>query len=91
MYWDQAQPKGNMRTDRKRDLDKYYNDHLKMQIIKRLQLVDSWKEIKGIEAAVFEALQHEEMLERIDKVQFEDFKKMQADLNNKKKKTEVPF
>ena len=73
-----------MRTDRKRDLDKYYNDHLKMQIIKRLQLVDSWKEIKGIEAAVFEALQHEEMLERIDKVQFEDFKKMQADLNNKK-------
>ena len=80
-----------MRTDRKRDLDKYYNDHLKMQIIKRLQLVDSWKEIKGIEAAVFEALQNEEMLERIDKVQFEDFKKMQADLNNKKKKTEVPF
>jgi hypothetical protein len=80
-----------MRTDRKRDLDKYYNDHLKMQIIKRLQLVDSWKEIKGVEAAVFEALQNEEMLERIDKVQFEDFKKMQADLNNKKKKTEVPF
>ena len=91
MLGDQAQPKGNMRTDRKRDLDKYYNDHLKMQIIKRLQLVDSWKEIKGIEAAVFEALQNEEMLERIDKVQFEDFKKMQADLNNKKKKTEVPF
>ena len=80
-----------MRTDRKRDLDKYYNDHLKMQIIKRLQLVDSWKEIKGVEAAVFEALQNEEMLERIDKVQFEDFKKMQADLNDKKKKTEVPF
>jgi len=91
MLGDQAQPKGNMRTDRKRDLDKYYNDHLKMQIIKRLQLVDSWKEIKGVEAAVFEALQNEEMLERIDKVQFEDFKKMQADLNNKKKKTEVPF
>ena len=80
-----------MRTDRKRDLDKYYNDHLKMQIIKRLQLVNSWKEIKGVEAAVFEALQNEEMLERIDKVQFEDFKKMQADLINKKKKTEVPF
>ena len=73
-----------MRTDRKRDLDKYYNDHLKMGIIRRLQLVDSWKEIKGIESAVFEALQNEEMLERIDKVQFEDFKKMQADLNNKK-------
>ena len=91
MLGDQAQPKGNMRTDRKRDLDKYYNDHLKMQIIKRLQLVDSWKEIKGVEAAVFEALQNEEMLERIDKVQFEDFKKMQADLINKKKKTEVPF
>ena len=80
-----------MRTDRKRDLDKYYNDHLKMQIIKRLQLVDSWKEIKGIEAAVFEALQNEEMLERIDQVQFADWKKEQAELNNKKKKTEVPF
>jgi len=86
MYWDQAQPKGNMRTDRKRDLDKYYNDHLKMQIIKRLQLVDSWKEIKGIEAAVFEALQNEEMLERIDQVQFADWKKEQAELNDKKNK-----
>ena len=80
-----------MRTDRKRDLDKYYNDHLKMGIIRRLQLVDSWKEIKGIESAVFEALQNEEMLERIDKVQFADWKKEQAELNNKKKKTEVPF
>ena len=90
MLGDQAQPKGNMRTDRKRDLDKYYNDHLKMQIIKRLQLVDSWKEIKGVEAAVFEALQNEEMLERIDKVQFADWKKEQIKLTEKKK-TEVPF
>ena len=45
-----------MRTDRKRDLDKYYNDHLKMGIIRRLQLVDSWKEIKGIESAVYDIL-----------------------------------
>ena len=80
-----------MRTDRQKDLDKYYNDHLKMHIIRRLQLVDSWKEIKGIEAAVYEALQNEEMLEKIDKVQFEDWKKEQEKLREKKTKTAAPF
>ena len=45
-----------MRTDRQKDLDKYYNDHLKMHIIRRLQMIDTWAEIKGIESAVFEAL-----------------------------------
>ena len=80
-----------MRTDRKRDLDKYYNDHLKMGIIRRLQLVDSWKEIKGIESAVYEALQNEEMLEKIDKVQFEDWKKEQEKLRKKKNKNSSTF
>jgi len=80
-----------MRTDRKRDLDKYYNDHLKMGIIRRLQLVDSWKEIKGIESAVYEALQNEEMLEKMDKVQFDDWKKEQEKLREKKQKTAAPF
>ena len=33
-----------MRTDRKKDLDKYYNDHLKMQIIRRFMMVETWSE-----------------------------------------------
>ena len=70
-----------MRTDRKRDLDKYYNDHLKMGIIRRLQLVDSWKEIKGIESAVFEALQNEEQAERDEQAAFKHWK----DTNEKEK------
>jgi hypothetical protein len=72
-----------MRTDRKKDLDRYYNDHLKMGIIRRLQLVDTWSEIKGIESAVFEALQREEDLEKIEKVQFETWKKEQEEKNAK--------
>ena len=28
-----------MRTDRKKDLDQYYNDHLKMRIISRLMKI----------------------------------------------------
>ena len=56
-----------MRTDRKKDLDKYYNDHLKMHIIRRLMLVDTWSEIKGIEGAVWEALSREEKAEQLEK------------------------
>ena len=74
MYWDQAQPKGNMRTDRKKDLDKYYNDHLKMHIIRRLMMIDTWSEIKGIQSAVFEALDREDKAEQLDKAAFEAFK-----------------
>jgi len=70
-----------MRTDRKKDLDRYYNDHLKMHIIRRLQLVDTWEGIKGIEAAVSEALQREDDLEKIEKVQFETWKKEQEKKN----------
>ena len=53
-----------MRTDRKKDVDKYYNDHLKMHIIRRLMLVNTWSEIKGIEGAVWEALSREETAEQ---------------------------
>jgi len=64
-----------MRTDRKKDLDKYYNDHLKMHIIRRLQMIDTWAEIKGIEGAVWEALQREDDAEKKEQAEFEAWKK----------------
>ena len=66
-----------MRTDRKKDLDKYYNAHLKMKIIKRLQMVNSWSEIMGIDSAVWEALQREENAEKKEQEAFEAWKKDQ--------------
>ena len=66
-----------MRPDRKKDLDKYYNDHLKMKIIKRLQMVNSWSEIMGIDSAVWEALQREENAEKKEQEAFEAWKKDQ--------------
>ena len=63
-----------MRTDRKKDLDKYYNDHLKLHIVRRLMLVDTWSEIKGIESAVWEALQREEDAEKKEQAEFEAWK-----------------
>ena len=44
-----------MRTDRKKDLDQYYNDHLKMRIISRLMKIKSWSAIIGIQSYVIEA------------------------------------
>lgn len=73
-----------MRTDRKKDLDRYYNDYLKMNIIIRLQLVKTWSEIKGIESAVFEALQREEDLEKVERALFETWKKKQEEKKNAK-------
>ena len=64
-----------MRTDRKKDLDKYYNDHLKLHIVRRLMMVDTWSEIKGIEGAVWEALSREETAEQKEKEAFEAWKK----------------
>ena len=64
-----------MRTDRKKDLDMYYNDHLKLHIMRRLMLVDTWSEIKGIEGAVFEALQREDDAEKKEQKEFEAWKK----------------
>jgi hypothetical protein len=64
-----------MRTDRKADLDKYYNDHLKLHIMRRLMLVKSWSEIKGIQSAVFEALDREDKVEQAEQEAFQAWKK----------------
>ena len=69
------QQKGHMRTDRKKDLDMYYNDHLKLHIMRRLMLVKTWSEIKGIQSAVFEALDREDKLEQVEREAFEAWKK----------------
>ena len=64
-----------MRTDRKKDLDMYYNDHLKLHIVRRLMMVDTWSEIKGIQSAVYEALDREDKAEQLEKEAFEAWKK----------------
>ena len=64
-----------MRTDRKKDLDTYYNDHLKMHIVRRLMLVKTWSEIKGIQSAVFEALDREDKVEQAQMKEFLTWKK----------------
>ena len=64
-----------MRTDRKADLDKYYNDHLKLHIMRRLMLVKSWSEIKGIQSAVYEALDREDKAEQLEQEAFQAWKK----------------
>jgi hypothetical protein len=63
-----------MRTDRKKDLDTYYNDHLKLHIMRRLMLVDTWSEIKGIQSAVFEAMGREAQLDQDEKAAFQHWK-----------------
>ena len=64
-----------MRTDRKKALDKYYNDHLKMKIIRRLIMVDTWSEIMGIDSAVWEAISREDKAEQDQEKEFEEWKK----------------
>ena len=66
-----------MRTDRKKDLDRYYNDHLKLRIIDRFMMVKTWSEIKGIQSAVYEALDREDKAEQAELQQFEEWKKNQ--------------
>tara|TARA_R100001460_G_C3432112_1_gene162330 strand:+ start:303 stop:512 length:210 start_codon:yes stop_codon:yes gene_type:complete len=66
-----------VRTDRKKDLDRYYNDHLKLRIIDRFMLVRTWSEIKGIQSAVYEALDREDKAEQAELQQFEEWKKNQ--------------
>tara|TARA_R110002049_G_scaffold48813_1_gene140241 strand:- start:254 stop:469 length:216 start_codon:yes stop_codon:yes gene_type:complete len=63
-----------MRTDRKKDLDKYYNDHLKMQIMRRFMMVETWSEIQGVESAVYEALDREDKIEQDEKAAFQHWK-----------------
>ena len=63
-----------MRTDRKKDLDQYYNDHLKMRIISRLMKIKTWSEIMGVQGYVFEALDREEKAEHAEKEEFHAWK-----------------
>ncbi len=67
-----------MRTDRKEDLDTYYNDHLKMKIIRRLQMVSTWSEIMGIDSAVWDALNNEDKAEQDEQKEFKAWKKTKA-------------
>ena len=67
-----------MRTDRKKDLDTYYNDHLKMRIIARLDEVKTWSEIMGIQSYVIEAIFREKKAEKIDQELFQAWKKKAA-------------
>jgi hypothetical protein len=64
-----------MRTDRKKDLDRYYNDHLKLTIMRRLMMVNTWSEIMGIQSAVIEALDRELKAEKKVEEEFKKWKK----------------
>ena len=66
-----------IRTDRPKDIDVYYNDHVKMGIIRRLQEVKTWSQLMGIQAAVHDALREEEQEERIKREEFEKWKASQ--------------
>ena len=63
-----------MRTDRKKDLDQYYNDHLKMRIISRLMKIKSWSEIMGIQSYVIEAEVAQEKAEDAEQQEFKAWK-----------------
>ncbi len=64
-----------MRTDRKEDLDRYYNDHLKMRIISRLMKIKSWNAIMGIQSDVMEAELAQEKAEYAEQQEFKKWKK----------------
>ena len=66
-----------MRTDRQKDLDKYYNNHLKMTIMQKFMMVDTWSEIMGIQSAVSEANSREVDAETAKEKEFEEWKKDQ--------------
>ncbi len=63
-----------MRTDRKEDLDRYYNDHLKMRIISRLMKIKSWSAIMGIQSYVIEAELAQEKAEYAEQQEFKKWK-----------------
>ena len=63
-----------MRTDRKEDLDRYYNDHLKMRIISRLMKIKSWSVIMGIQSDVMEAELAQEKAEHAEQEEFKKWK-----------------
>ena len=64
-----------MRTDRKEDLDQYYNDHLKMRIISRLMKIKSWSAIMGIQSYIIEAELAQEKAEYAEQQEFKKWKK----------------
>ena len=64
-----------MRTDRKEDLDRYYNDHLKMRIISRLMKIKSWNAIMGVQSYVMEAELAQEKAEHAEQEEFKKWKK----------------
>ena len=64
-----------MRTDRKKDLDTYYNDHLKMRIISRLMEIKTWSEIMGIQSYVIEAGFREQKAQHAEQEEFKAWKK----------------
>ena len=63
-----------MRTDRKKDLDQYYNDHLKMRIISRLMKIKSWSAIMGVQSYVIEAELAQEKAEYAEHQEFKKWK-----------------
>ena len=63
-----------MRTDRKEDLDRYYNDHLKMRIISRLMKIKSWSAIMGVQSYVIEAELAQEKAEYAEQEEFKKWK-----------------
>jgi len=63
-----------MRTDRKKDLDQYYNDHLKMRIISRLMKIKSWSAIMGIQSYVIDAELTQERAEHAEQEEFQKWK-----------------
>ena len=64
-----------MRTDRKKDLDQYYNDHLKMRIISRLMKIKTWSEIMGISSYIIAAEVKEEKAQHAEQEEFEAWRK----------------
>ena len=63
-----------MRTDRKKDLDQYYNDHLKMRIISRLMKIKSWATIMGISSYIIEAEVAQDKADHAEQEEFEAWK-----------------
>ena len=64
-----------MRTDRKKDLDQYYNDHLKLRIISRLMKIKSWSAIMGIQSYVIDAVLTQEREDHAEQEEFKAWKK----------------
>ena len=64
-----------MRTDRQEDLDRYYNDHLKLRIISRLMEIKSWSKIMGIQSYVVDAVLTQEREDHAEKKEFKEWKK----------------